>query len=118
VRADVLGLGVGEHYGRPYAYHQQAAKRNFLAAWIALNARALVVFGAFDQYEARHGHEVIASMVNRMRPGSARFIELARTDHDLVQHATIEDAYADAPGGVRNEKAFFEAMSAWVKQAR
>lgn len=117
VRADILGLGKNEHYGRSFAWHQQAAKRDFLSAWAGLKARVLVVFGEYDQYEDRHGHELIARMVNRLRPGSARFVELARTDHDLVKHATIENAYSDAPGGVGNHKAFFDAMSAWLKQA-
>jgi len=92
-RADIRGLGQGEHYGRPYAWHQQAAKRNFLAAWTALDADALVIFNEFDQFEARYGHKVIVDMANRARPGSATFIEQARMDHGNERFATIEDAY-------------------------
>jgi pimeloyl-ACP methyl ester carboxylesterase len=117
VRGDIRGMGANEHYGRPYAWHQQAAKRNFLAAWAALNARVLVVFGEFDQFESRHGHELIATTVNRLRPGTARFIELKQADHDLSRHKTIEDAYADAPGAVPNDKAFFDALGALVREA-
>ncbi len=93
-RADIRGLGQGEHYGRPYAWHQQAAKRNFLAAWAALDADALVVFNEFDQFEARYGHKLIADMVNRKRPGTATFAEQADVDHSNERYQSIEDAYA------------------------
>jgi hypothetical protein len=73
-RADILGLGEGEHYGRPYAWHQQAAKRNFLAAWAQLDADVLVVFNEFDQYKALCGQKMIVDIPNRKRPGSARLI--------------------------------------------
>lgn len=114
VRRDVLGLDRGAHYGRPFAYHHQAAKRDFLSAWTGLNGRALAVFGEFDQFEDRHGHAMIAHMVNRLRPGHGQFVELARTDHDLVVHATIEDAYAFADGKP-NDAAFFAALESWLQ---
>jgi len=117
VRADIRGLGAGEQYGRPYAWHQQAAKRNFLAAWAALRARVLVVFGEFDQFETAHGHALIVKMVNRLRPGSARYVEIANADHDLVSHPTAEAAYADVPSSARNDKAFFDAFAQMIKQA-
>jgi pimeloyl-ACP methyl ester carboxylesterase len=116
IRADVRGLGRGEHYGRPYAWHQQAAKRNFLGAWAQLKARVLVVFGEFDQFETAHGHTLITTMVNRLRPGTARFVFVKGADHDLAVFKSAEDAYADAPGAVPNDKAMFDAMSALVHQ--
>ncbi len=63
----------------------------------------LVTFGEYDQFEMRHGHELIATMVNRLRPGTARFVQLDRMDHDYGVYTTAEDAYAwtygpSAPG--------------------
>lgn len=98
VRADILGLGEGDHYGRPYAWHQQAAKRNFLAAWAEIDAPVLVVFNEFDQYETRHGHKLIVDTVNRLRPGSGSFVEQKGVDHNDTRFATIEAAYADQGG--------------------
>lgn len=115
VRADTLGLGDGEHYGRPYAYHQQAARKNFLEAWTSLErARVLVVYGEYDQFEARHGHEVIAMMVNRVRPGAAQFVELARTDHDNDLHPSIESAYAFSDRGVPAIEVYLETVMRWL----
>ena len=94
IRKDVLGMDETNHYGRPFSWHQQAASRNFLAAWAQLDAQVLVVFNAFDQFEARHGHKLIADMVNRVRPGTATFVERPNIGHSDNRYATIEDAYA------------------------
>ncbi len=117
LRKDIRGLGAGEHYGRPYAWHQQAARRNFLAAWAALDARVLVVFGEYDQFETAHGHAIIAQMVNRLRPGTARYLEIKGADHDLVMHRTAEEAYADAESTQRRDKEFFDALAQMMRQA-
>jgi hypothetical protein len=117
VRTQILGLGQGEHYGRPYAYHQQAARRNFLDAWSALErARVLVVFGEFDQWEDRHGHELIATMVNRLRPGTARFVALPMIDHDNELHPTIESAYNFSERSVPAIEPYLEAVLSWLAQ--
>lgn len=92
-RAGIRGLGDGEHYGRPYAWHQQAAKKNFLAAWAELEAPVLVIYNAFDQFEAQYGHQVIADMVNRLRPGTATFVVQENIGHSNSRFKTVEDAY-------------------------
>jgi alpha-beta hydrolase superfamily lysophospholipase len=93
-RSAIRGLGDGEHYGRPYAWHQQAAQRNFAAAWAAIDAPVLAIFGEFDQFESRHGHEWIADIVNARAPGRATFLAVPRMDHEGDVYDTIEDAYA------------------------
>ncbi|MEM9495140.1 MAG: hypothetical protein AAGA09_03990 [Pseudomonadota bacterium] len=93
VRADVLGLGENDHYGRPFAWHQQAAKHNFLAAWATVDAPVLVVFNEFDQFEARYGHQVITDVVNRLRPGTATFIEQKNIGHSNMRYDDIVEAY-------------------------
>jgi pimeloyl-ACP methyl ester carboxylesterase len=92
-KAGILGMEGGLHYGRPYAWHQQAAQKNFLAAWSAVTAPVLVLFGEFDQWEGRHGHELIADVVNRQHPGNATFISLPHMDHEGDVYDNIIDAY-------------------------
>jgi len=82
------------HYGRPYAWHWQAARRNVLEAWTRIEAPVLVIHGEYDQFEPRHGHQLIADTLNRLRPGSATFVEVAKADHDLDLYASADDAYA------------------------
>lgn len=98
VRTDVRGLGDGEQYGRPYAWHQQLARRNILAAWRAIDAPVLVIFNEYDQFEAEHGHRMIADFVNRWRPGSATYVFQGGIDHSDYAFPSIEDAYADEMG--------------------
>ncbi len=94
IRKDILGMGDTDQYGRPFAWHQQAASHNFLAAWAALDAPVLVIFNAFDQFEARHGHKLIVDTVNRLRPGTATFVERENIGHSDNRYETIDDAYA------------------------
>lgn len=94
IREDVLGLGENEHYGRSFAWHQQAASQDFLAAWTELEARVLVIFNEYDQFESRHGHKLIADTVNRLRPGTAQFIERSKIGHSDNAYRSLLDAYA------------------------
>lgn len=93
VRADILGMGEKDHYGRPFAWHQQAAKQNFLAAWAAVDAPVLVIYNAFDQFEAEYGHKLIADTVNRLRPGAATFIIQDNVGHSDMRYDDIIAAY-------------------------
>ena len=88
------GAEAPPHYGRSYAWHQQAAKRDFLEAWTKVQAPVLVFYGEYDQFETRHGHKLIADTVNRLRPGTATFVEVTGGDHELKLYRTAEDAYA------------------------
>ncbi|MBT8471086.1 MAG: hypothetical protein KJN99_00680 [Marinicaulis sp.] len=93
VRDDILGLGETEHYGRPFAWHQQAAKKNFLAAWAAIDAPVMVIFNEFDQFEAEYGHKVIVEMVNRLRPETATLIVQENIGHSNFRYQDIVSAY-------------------------
>jgi pimeloyl-ACP methyl ester carboxylesterase len=97
------GAEAPQHYGRPYAWHQQAAKKDFLEAWTKVDAPVLVIYGEYDQFETRHGHQLIADTVNRLRPGSATFIEVPKADHEIELYASAEDAYAYRNPPVRRE---------------
>lgn len=98
LRNDILGLGETDHYGRPFAWHQQAAKHNFLAAWAEIDAPVLVIFNEFDQFETRRGHALIADTVNRLRPGTATFHIRHNIGHSDNRYADIIAAYTREGG--------------------
>ena len=114
VRNDTLGLGETDHYGRPFEWHQQAAKRNFLAAWAAIDAPVLVIFNTFDQFETRHGHKLIADTVNRLRPGTATYLERPNVGHSDNRYATVEEAYS-REGGTPEWRGAADSMIEWLK---
>ena len=95
------GAEAPPHYGRPYAWHQQAAKKDFLAAWTRITAPVLVIHGEYDQFEPPHGHQLIADTLNRLRPGSATFVEVPHADHNMTVYTSAEDAYLDRNGTPR-----------------
>ncbi len=115
IRKDVLGMGETDQYGRPFAWHQQAARHNFLAAWAQIDAPVLVIFNAFDQFEARHGHKLIADTVNRLRPGTATFVERPNIGHSDNRYATIDEAYTRS-GGTPAWQEAAEIMTNWLRQ--
>ena len=122
-RPDLAGVWAGTrggaeappHYGRPYAWHWQAAKKDFLEAWTKIGAPVLVFYGEYDQFEARHGHRLIVDTLNTLRPGSATYTEVPKADHDLELYATAEDAYAYRNPQVRREL-FVAPMIAWLRK--
>jgi pimeloyl-ACP methyl ester carboxylesterase len=108
------GAEAPPHYGRPYAWHQQAAKKDFLEAWTRVQAPVLVVHGEYDQFEPTHGHQLIADTLNKLRPGSATFVEIPRADHEIEFYASAEDAYAYRNPTVR-EEGFVDILMQWVR---
>ena len=109
------GAEAPPHYGRPYAWHWQAASKDFLQAWTRVEARVLVIHGEYDQFEPRHGHQLIADTLNRLRPGSATFVQIPRADHELELYASAEDAYAYRDPEVRREL-WLRPMLDWVRK--
>lgn len=103
------------HYGRPFAWHWQAAARDVLAAWTKVTAPVLVIYGGFDQFERAHGHRLIADTVNRLRPGSASYVEVPKGDHELELYATAEDAYAYRGADVKPEL-LADLVSPWLRR--
>jgi pimeloyl-ACP methyl ester carboxylesterase len=114
VWAAVRGGGASDHYGRPFAWHQQATRRDFLAAWSRVEAPVMVVYGEHDQFETRHGHALIAETVNRLRPGSAIFLEIAGADHNLVSYPSAEAAYREE-GGTQRFELFLDPVLGWLR---
>ena len=97
------GAEAPPHYGRPFAWHQQAAKHDFLEAWTNIRSPVLVIHGEYDQFEPEHGHRLIVDTVNKLRPGSATFIRIPKADHNIDVYPSADDAYADRNGTPRRD---------------
>ena len=97
-RAAIRGMGETNHYGRPFAWHQQAAKQNFLAAWDKIDAPVLVIYNEYDQFEAQYGADVIVNTVNQLRPETASLIVQDGLGHSNYRYDNALDAYADRDG--------------------
>ncbi len=111
----LAGTDAAPHYGRPYAWHWQAAKQNWLAAWATIEAPVMVVYGGYEQFESRHGHRVIVDTVNRLRPDTATWLEIPKAGHGLRIYPNPIDAFA-WENGERNPALFVEPVADWLKQ--
>lgn len=99
VRSDILGMDETHHYGRPYRWHQQAARYDFAAAWEALRAPVLVIYNAFDQYESRYGATLLAERVNAsLAGGHASVVVQEALGHSSYRYRSAVDAYANEGG--------------------
>lgn len=114
VWASLRGTDEQPHYGRPYAWHWQAAEQDWLAAWARIETPVMVIYGEFEQFEARHGHRVIVDTINRLRPGTATWLEIPQVGHDLAIYPDPYTAFL-FEGGARRPELFVEPVSQWLK---
>jgi pimeloyl-ACP methyl ester carboxylesterase len=105
-RPDLQALWPGEPeglYGRPASFHHQAQAANIAAAWERVTAPVLAVHGEFDWIMSRADHELIAEVVNRDRPGTARFVSIPRTDHHFMAFESPVKAFRNEGGHYNGE---------------
>ncbi len=115
VWASINGAEPDSHYGRPFAWHQQAARRNFAASWARIDAPVMVVHGGFDQFEPRASHRLIVDIVNRAHPGSAVLHDIPQASHDLQIFPTEAAAFA-GEGGEDRPELFLDPAIAWLRR--
>lgn len=108
------GAEAPPHYGRPFAWHWQAARNNFLGAWSRIEAPVLVFYAEFDQFEPLQSHAIIVDTVNRLRPGAAQLVVLDHIDHSLRRYPDAFAAYREE-GGEPGREAMLVPMIAWLK---
>ena len=84
---DRIGMAPdGRFFGRDGRFFQQIAIQDLTTAWRDSNAAVLSLYGASD-ITAIHGfsQEMIASMVNFYRPGTASFEVVPDTTHAMIK---------------------------------
>lgn len=109
------GAEAPPHYGRPYAWHWQAAAKNFPAAWATIDAPVLVAHAEYEQFEPRSSHQAIVDAVNAQRPGTARLIDLKGVDHSIWRYPNAVAAYREE-GGTRAPEVLLEPILAWLRE--
>jgi pimeloyl-ACP methyl ester carboxylesterase len=111
----LLGTDAKPHYGRPHAWHWQAAERDFLGAWSRIGAPVMVVYGEYEQFEYDHGHRVIVDTVNKLRPGNATWLEIPMAGHDMRIYPDPYSAYA-WQNGERKPELFIAPVVEWLRK--
>ena len=115
VWSDIVGTSADAHYGRAFAFHQQAQQQDWTAAWGEIAVPVLMVMGEFDWFENRAGHETVIRIVNRQRPGLARFEVIPQMDHHFTVFPDARAAFR-GDGGRGDAKPFLEHALGWLQE--
>jgi pimeloyl-ACP methyl ester carboxylesterase len=115
---DIIGTGDDSHYGRPIAFHHQAQAQNWPAAWDRIRAPVLVLYGEYDWFEDEAAHALIADIVNRNAPGSARLVVFEKMDHHFSVFPDARAAFRDEGGSPRAEPVVREILSFLERHAQ
>lgn len=113
VWSDIIGTSPTHHYGRAFAFHQQAQAADFTAAWGRIEVPVLMVMGEYDWFENVAGHETVVRIVNRQTPGLARFEMIPRMDHHFTLFDSAEAAFRDE-GGTADAEPFLRVALEWL----
>jgi pimeloyl-ACP methyl ester carboxylesterase len=111
----IVGTSGNLHYGRPLAFHQQAQRQNWPAAWAQVHAPVLAVYGEYDWFESPAAMRLIADVVNRERPGSAQFREIPGLNHHFMRFNSPVAAYKEQDG-VADPSQFVTIVLGWLRQ--
>jgi pimeloyl-ACP methyl ester carboxylesterase len=84
-------------YGRSAAFYQQLQELNLGDVWAKTQGPLLVIRGEYDWIMPREDGQALADTVNQVRPGTARYVELPRATHGLLQYPTLKDSLS-GPG--------------------
>lgn len=108
--------------GRTYSgvgipFFQQLAQKNIMAAWEKHQGKALITYGENDFLSGQADHEFVAETLNRLRPGSARFVLLKNSDHGFNVTSSMKDSLGKwgRPGNTFNPS-ILEELRAWLKE--
>jgi pimeloyl-ACP methyl ester carboxylesterase len=113
--SDIIGTSADAHYGRAFAFHQQAQQADWTAAWGRIAVPVLLVMGEYDWFENQAGHETVARIVNRRKPGLARFETIARMDHHFTLFPDAGAAFRDEVGR-GDASPFLDLALSWLKE--
>jgi len=111
----IVGAGEGTHYGRPLAFHRQAAAQDWAAAWERVHAPVLALYGQYDWFEDAAAHRLVAELANRRGAGRGEFVEIAATDHHFMRYSNARDAFREE-GGTVNSDAVVNVMLRWLRE--
>ena len=71
--------------GRHYKFMQDLAHQNLPAAWRDTRSNVLSLYGESDIVAVYdEDHKLIAEVANHYRPGTGRYMEVAKTDHGMT----------------------------------
>lgn len=100
-------------YGRPLAFHRQAQRANWVAAWGRVRAPVLATIGANDWFEDPGGVLLIAETV-KGTGGQADAAVVPGLDHHFERYPDLNAAFA-GKGGAIDPEPFLRVALPWLR---
>jgi pimeloyl-ACP methyl ester carboxylesterase len=122
---EVMGWdGTDKVFGRNYKFMQQLAGLPIASAWRRAKTNVLALYGESDIVAIDdRDHKLIADIADFYRPGSGRYVEIARTGHGMTlvgnRREYREKAMAAggaAPNGPFNPEVA-ETVAGWIRDS-
>lgn len=121
---EILAWDGGERtMGRHWKFMQDLAHAPVIPAWRDTRSNVLAMFGETD-FAALwdEDHRLIVDIVNHYRPGTARYVEFARTEHGMGVVGTRGEWRARAIAGEPAPQPAFNlevprALAAWIRDS-
>jgi pimeloyl-ACP methyl ester carboxylesterase len=111
----IVGTAADGQYGRPFAFHQQAQRADWAAAWSKVKSPVLAMYGEYDWFESRDATTLITRIVNSKSPGRGTYAEVPRMNHHFAEFTSAEAAFAEKDGRVNPEPAV-NVMLTWLEK--
>ena len=111
----LAGVEGETQFGRPVRFHQQAQARHWAAAWAAIDAPVLAMFGEYDWYEDPAGVQLIGSIANARSPASGEVRIFEGLDHHFMRYRSQADAFVDS-GGEPDPTEVMELLLPWLRR--
>lgn len=115
VWARIVGTSPNDQYGRPFAFHQQAQRADWAAAWARVRAPVLVGYGEYDWFESHDAASLITRIVNAKSPGRGTFVQVPGMNHHFGVYPSARDAYEEKNGRADPDPAV-KVMLEWLKK--
>lgn len=115
VWSQLIGTSPDAHYGRPFAFHQQAQQADWAAAWSHVTAPVLVAYGEYDWFESADAASLIARIVNFRKNGQGTFHFVPAMNHHFDIFPSATEAFLEQNGRVDPDPAV-TPMLQWLKK--
>lgn len=109
--------------GRHYKFMADLAHQPLAKAWRDSRTNVLSLYGESDLVAVfDEDHRLIADVVNHYRPGTARYVEVAGTDHGMTLVGSREEfrrrtAEADQPPTGNFNPAVGRIVAEWIRES-
>ena len=114
VWGQIVGTSPDAHYGRPFAFHQQAQQADWAGAWSQVSAPVLVTYGEYDWFESADAASLITRIVSSKTKGQGTFHLVPAMNHHFEVYDDATDAFLEQNGRVDPEPAV-TPMLQWLK---